>query len=288
MNLTQEEIYRSGYKLQAAPVDDWRIYDEENPMPGYFEFDWLSSRHPDLYHQYALSTVGLMDKLHTLFDLTGCDVIDIGARTGRSAAGAAKKAKRVFAVDLYESVAFFGNDQLRQTHTTNVHYINGDREHLPLPENSVDVAINAWAELNPHEAYRVLKPAGTLVQLGAAPTALCGEITATLAPDYPWLPQEIVPIEMFTPGYPDALYHADNSIWDGIPLAGPINIHQFTYLADYQDASEIAAMTGRLYGPKAKGYFMTRQQSTFAWRLQIIIGQVSKNQPAVRDSHAIV
>jgi ubiquinone/menaquinone biosynthesis C-methylase UbiE len=126
MSLTQEEINRSGYKLQAAPVDSWRIYDEKDPMPGYYQFDWLSSRHPDLYHKFALSTIGLMDRLHTMIDLTGCDVIDIGAGTGRSAIGAAKKAKRVFAVDLYESVVFFGKSQLQHTNTTNVHYINGD------------------------------------------------------------------------------------------------------------------------------------------------------------------
>jgi len=74
--------------------------------------------------------------------------------------GAAEKAKRVFALDAYTSVVFFGKGQLQQTQTTNVHYINGNRNHLPLAENSVDVVINAWAELNPEEAYRTLKPNG--------------------------------------------------------------------------------------------------------------------------------
>ncbi|MBN2033903.1 MAG: class I SAM-dependent methyltransferase [Deltaproteobacteria bacterium] len=276
MNLTQEDIIRSGYKLQAAPVDAWRIYNENDPIPGYFEFDWLSSRHPDLYHQFALSTVGLMEKLHALIDLTGCDVIDIGAGTGRSAAGAAKKANRVFAVELYTSVVSFGINQLQQNKTKNVFYINGDREHLPVPENSVDVAINAWAELNLEEAYRVLRPRGYLILLGAIPNALCGELTSELVSDYAWLPKECAPAEVFEPEYPDACFTADNSIWNGIRVAGPIHIHEFTYVADYQDYSIVADMTGRLYGPKAKHYFMTRRQSTFSWRLQIIKGQVSK------------
>jgi SAM-dependent methyltransferase len=276
MSFTQEEIISSGYKLQAAPVDSWRIYDEKNPIPGYFQFDWLSSRHPDLYHRFALSTVGLMNKLHTLVDLTGCDVIDIGAGTGRSAIEAAKKAKTVFAVDLYESVVSFGKSQLQQTNTMNVQYINGDRDHLPVQENSVDVAINAWAELNPQEAYRALKPDGYLIQLGAVPNALCGELTSELAPDYSWVPKDCAPAEVFEPEYPDTHGTADNSIWNGIAVTGPINIHQFTYIADYKDYSEAASITGRLYGPKAKHFFMTRKQSTFSWRLQIIIGQVSK------------
>jgi ubiquinone/menaquinone biosynthesis C-methylase UbiE len=276
MNLTQEEINSSGHKLQAAPVDSWRRYDENDPMPGYFQFDWLSSRHPDLYHAFALSTVGLMNKLHSLFDLTGCEVIDIGAGTGRSAMAAAQKARQVFAVDLYESVVFFGNSQLKETNTRNVQYINGNRDHLPFRENSVDVAINVWAELNPREAYRVLKPNGYLIQMGAVPNALCGELTAELAPDYPWVPKDCAAVEVYDPNYPDTQGTADNSIWDGIPVIGAIHTHQFTYVVDYKDYIETAAIAGRLYGQKAKRYFMTRKQSTFSWRLQIIIGQVEK------------
>jgi SAM-dependent methyltransferase len=276
MNLTQEEILRSRYRLQAAPVDSWRVFDEKNPIPGYFEFDWLSSRHPDLYHQFALSSVGLMEKLHTLIDLTGSDVLDIGAGTGRSAIGAAEKAKRVFALDWYQSVIFFGKSQLQRTHIKNVHYINGNRDQLPLPENSVDVVINTWAELNPQEAYRALKPDGYLIQLGAAPDALCGELTSEFLSEFPWLPADCAPAEVFEPGYPDTHATTDPSIWNGIPVVDAIQVHQFTYVAAYQDYAEIAAMTGRLYGPKAKRYFLTRKQSTFSWRLQILMGQVSK------------
>ena len=277
MNLTQEEINRSGFQLQPAPAGAWRIYDEENPMPGYFQFDWLSARHPDLYHQFALSTVGLMDKLNTLIDLSGQTVIDIGAGTGRSAIGAAQKAKSVFAVDAYESVVHFGKNQLRSTHTSNVIYTNADRSHLPFQENSFDIAINTWAELDYQEAFRVIKPGGYLVQLGAVPEALCGEITAVIGPDFPWVPGDYAPAEVFQPGYPDTTATEDPSIWNGIPVKGPITIRQFTYVADYQDYTELAAITGRLYGPKARHYFTTRKQPTFSWRLQIMLGQVSKS-----------
>jgi SAM-dependent methyltransferase len=276
MGITQEDIFRSGYKLPAAPVDAWRIYDENNPIPGYFQFDWLSSRHPDLYHLFALSTAGLMEKLNTLVDLKGCDVIDIGAGTGRSAMGAARNASRVFAIDLYASVVAFGKRQLQLNKITNVYYIDGDREHLPLPDCSMDAAINSWAELNPQEAFRVLKPKGYLIQLGSVPTALCGELTSELVSDYAWIPKDCAPAEVFQPGYPDINLTADNSIWNGIPVIGPIRVCQFTYVADYQDCAKVADITGRLYGPKAKNYFLTRKQSTFSWRLQIIIGQVRK------------
>lgn len=276
MTFTQADILRSGYRLPAAPVDAWRIYDEVDPVPGYFQFDWLSSRHPDLYHRFALTSVGLIEKLHTLFDLTDQDVVDIGAGTGRSALGVAAKAKRVFAVDLYAAVVAFGKAQAEQTNAANVHYLIGDRSYLPLANNSMDVAINTWAELNAHDAYRVIKPGGYLIQLGSTPDALCGELTTLLAPDYPWIPEESAPPEVFAADYPDTHLTIDSATWNDIPVTAPVEIHQFTHVVDYQDYVETAAMMGRLYGPKAKHYFMERKQATFAWRLQIAIGQVRK------------
>ena len=70
MELTLEAIKNAGYKLQAAEKGSWKVYNEENPVPGYFQFDWLSSRFPDLYHDFALSTVGLISKLHTIIDFS--------------------------------------------------------------------------------------------------------------------------------------------------------------------------------------------------------------------------
>jgi len=276
IHITQEEIISSGPWLKAAPAGTWRVYDESNPVPKYFDFDWLSGRYPDLYHQFAVSSDGLLEKLHMLIDLTGCDVLDIGAGTGRSAVGAAQKAASVVAMDLYQSVIRFGNNLVRQNHIPNVQYLNGDREHIPFAENSFDVVINTWAELNPHEAWRVLKPDGFLIQMGSTLDGLCGELTSTLRSEFPWLVQDCAPAGVYAPDYPDVTLSADASMWGGVPLKGPIQICQFTYVSHYKDCEEIAAMVGRLYGPKAKKYFLDRCQSTFAWRLQINIGQASK------------
>jgi ubiquinone/menaquinone biosynthesis C-methylase UbiE len=269
-------VNRWGYRLPAAPTDAWRVYDEASPMPGYFQFDWLSSRHPDLYHQFALSTDGLMQKLHTLIDLSGDLVIDVGAGTGRSARGAAAKAGRVFALDFYESVVTFGRKQLQRTNIGNVYYLMGDRDRLPFQDNTADVVTSSWAELNIQEAYRVLKPEGYLIQMGAVSNALCGELTSEIGPDYAFVPKDYAPPDVFHPAYPDIYRTVDNSIWNGIPVTGAINIHEFTYVADYLDYTELASIAGRLYGPKARNYFLIRQQSTFSWRLQIILGQVRK------------
>ena len=272
--ITVEYIRKAGYSLEAAPLDDWRIYDESGPMPGYFDFDWLSAYHPDLYHKFSLSTEGLMDELEKLVDLSDLVVVDIGAGTGRATIRASEKAEHVYAIDAYRSVTEFGRNLVRQLDLRNVDYVQADRADIPLPDNSVDASIHSWAILDHKEAYRVLKPHGLLVSLGPAPGSLCGELTPTLACEYPDLIKSVASFESFDPHCPPAESEVD--AWADIPLVAPTRVHDFTYIAEYGDATEAAAILGRIYGSRAQRYLMDRAKSTLAWRLRITVARVAK------------
>ena len=272
--VTIEDIRDAGYFLESALPDDWRVYDERDPVPGYFEFDWFSAYHPDLYHRFSLSTEGLMDRLETLADLSDLTVADIGAGTGRAAIRASEKAKQVYAVDSYRSVAGFGRDLVRELGLRNVEYIQGDAANIPLSDNSVDVCIHSWAVLDHEESYRILKPNGLLVSLGPAPGSLCGELTATLAAEYPELITSVASPESFEAHCPST--EGALGTWGGIYLNAPAGLHDFTYVADYGDMAEAAAILGRLYGPSARSYIQGRRQSTLAWRLRITVARVAK------------
>jgi SAM-dependent methyltransferase len=276
MVYTQAQLAQSGYHVPTAPVDDWRTYDEQNPVPAYFDFDWFSSRHPDLYHAFALSTVGLMQELHRLVDLTGLEVLDVGAGTGRSAMGAAGKAARVTAIDPFESVIFYGRGMVRRAGLENVNYVQGHRSHLPFPANTFDAVISSWAELDYAEAYRVLRPGGYLIFLGAPLSCLCGELTPSLASIFPHLITEVAPANCYDPACPAVDTDHQDAEWNGLPVTPPTIRHEFTYVSDYGDYREASAIFGRLYGPVAKRYFLDRQQSTVAWRLMIEICRVRK------------
>ncbi len=266
------------YGIRSAPIDAWRVFDDQNPDPGYFQFDWLSARHPDLYHEFALSTVGQMQELDKLVDLSGLIVADVGAGTGRSTVPAARKARKVIAADTYRSVVTYGEKTVRAAGLDNVAYIVADGEHLPLEDNSVDAVLSAWAQLDFGEAYRVLVPNGYIIQLTSAPGSLCGELTATLQESYPELITEVAPQEYYDRSCPTSESIGAGTEWNGIPLVGPMKIHDFTYVAEYESVREASEIFGRLYGPLAKKYLHDRQQATVASRLRICYGKVKKQR----------
>ena len=272
--VTVEYIRKAGYSLKEAPLDDWRIYDQRDPVPGYFDFDWFSAYHPDLYHRFSQSTEGLMGKLEELVDLSDLVIADIGAGTGRATIRASEKAKHVYAIDVYRSVVEFGQSLARELGLLNIDYVQGDGAKIPFQDNSFDAAIYSWTILNYEEAFRILKPNGLLVSLGPAPGSLCGELTETLAHDYPDLIKSVAPSECFDPRCPPA--ESEIRAWADLPLIAPASVHDFTYVADYGDATEAAAILGRLYGPRAKSYILDRAQETLAWRLRITAARVAK------------
>jgi ubiquinone/menaquinone biosynthesis C-methylase UbiE len=268
--ISMDEIMSAGYEIKAAEKGSWREYDENNPIPGYFEFDWLSSRFPDLYHEFALSSIGLITKLHDLIDFSEMNVLDVGAGTGRSSIELSKKAKKVYSTDVYSSVIHFGKNEIQRLGIQNIEYTYGDRDNLPFKDSTFDAVVFSWAEPNHIEAYRVLKNNGYLIQMASIPGALCGEITdylhGTNHHDQ----------KIFLPNYPDAFELQDHSVFSGIPLVDSISVHKFTCLTKYESYEELASIVGRLYGPKAKKYFIEKKQDTFSWRLEIKIGQVKK------------
>ncbi len=133
----------------------------------------------------------------------------------------------------------------------------------------------AWAELDYQEAYRVLQPDGWLVVMGCAPGALFGEMTDVLSSVYPAFITEVAPRAWFAPDCPPHDTVITERSWQGIPVHQR-RIHDFTYVADFGDPNELAAMLGRIYGPVAERYVRDHGQSTFAYRLRIEYGQVAK------------
>jgi SAM-dependent methyltransferase len=257
------------FSTKAAEAGSWRTYDPSAPDPGYYEFDSLSARHPDLYHQFAITSTALAERAMTLFDFTGSVVLDVGAGTGRVATAVARHADHVIAVDAYQSVVAFG---AASAAGRNISYVQGDGGRLPIADNSVDHIVCGWAVLDRPEAYRVARPGGYVFHMASIPEALCGELTPAVfgADIESW---SVAPVL----AQPPTDEMVEGVIDEDLRLvAGRLYIHDFPFSADYGSAQDAAAIMGRIVGPAGAEHLLRRAQSTVQWRLRIYYGQVEK------------
>ncbi len=97
-------------------------------------------------------------------------VLDLGSGGGIDVLLSAKRvgpAGRAYGLDMTDEMLALANENKRKAGTTNVEFLKGEIEHIPLPDASVDViisncVINLSADKDQvlREAFRVLKPGG--------------------------------------------------------------------------------------------------------------------------------
>ena len=106
-----------------------------------------------------------------LLDLQpGQTVLDLGSGGGIDVLLSARRVGptgKVYGVDMTDEMLALARENQRRAGVTNVEFLKGDIEHIPLPDNSVDVIIsNCVINLSSdkpqvlREAFRVLKPGG--------------------------------------------------------------------------------------------------------------------------------
>jgi ubiquinone/menaquinone biosynthesis C-methylase UbiE/DNA-binding transcriptional ArsR family regulator len=99
-------------------------------------------------------------------------VADLGAGEGQISQLMAQRAKQVWCIDNSAKMVEVGTQLAKKNRLTNLTYKLGDIEQIPLPAQSVDLAILSQALHHAHhpqtavdEAYRILRPGGQLLIL---------------------------------------------------------------------------------------------------------------------------
>ncbi|HUP59421.1 MAG TPA: arsenite methyltransferase [Thermoanaerobaculia bacterium] len=100
----------------------------------------------------------------------GETVLDLGSGGGIDVLLSARRvgpAGKVYGLDMTDEMLALANENKRKAGVENVEFLKGEIEHIPLPDNSVDViisncVINLSADKSRvlREAFRVLKPGG--------------------------------------------------------------------------------------------------------------------------------
>lgn len=102
----------------------------------------------------------------------GETVLDLGSGGGIDVLLSARRVGpdgKVYGLDMTDEMLTLARENQRKAGVTNVEFLEGDIEHIPLPDNSVDVLIsNCVINLSSEkervlaEAFRVLRPGGRL------------------------------------------------------------------------------------------------------------------------------
>src|ERR1700739_3795307 len=97
-------------------------------------------------------------------------VLDLGSGGGIDVILSAKRVGptgKAYGLDMTDEMLALANENKRKAAATNVEFLKGEIEHIPLPDNTVDViisncVINLSADKDQvvREAFRVLKPGG--------------------------------------------------------------------------------------------------------------------------------
>lgn len=158
----------------------------ESARPESLEGRWdiLYRDYPEVYEEWGqiAKVPDFLDVITKRFPLQDRVVVDVGSGTGISTFALAKHAHLVIGIEVEEAMISIARKAAKERSMENVRFDLGDAEHLPLDDDSVDVAIamtlaGGDVQKVAEEMERVVRPGGLVLRADVAPGWYGGDIT---------------------------------------------------------------------------------------------------------------
>ena len=229
------------------------------------ENDWdaLFRDYPEVYDEFARVEMRppIAEVINTYFPLQGKVVLDVGCGTGAPTFRLAEYARSVIGVEPERSMRDVAVGRARERAITNVEFLAGRAEAVPLPDHSVDmvVAITLQSLHNEEnirrfvqEAERVVRPGGSIVTVNIAPTWYGGE----LGPIIYGKPRRLILL-------PDE--EEKDKSFGGLGFS----YRDFDSLHDYGSVEKAVRTYGFIFGKKAIDYIRENEKTRIKFRYRI-------------------
>jgi ubiquinone/menaquinone biosynthesis C-methylase UbiE len=211
-------------------------------------------------------------QLHHRFDFKGKDIVDIGSGSGRSTFYFAQYAKNVIGVEPEKAMQELAEREAIRRGSTNVRFLEGSGQEIPLADKSADVVTAITAAFHPieeivpmfiREATRILRPGGLILVEDITPGWYGGELHDVIQdPDT------------------DTLATARNRMY--------VDVHGFSYedvekIKDYGSLEKIICTYGFIFGMNAINYLRKHNKTSITWRFRRYYKIIENNKLASRE-----
>jgi ubiquinone/menaquinone biosynthesis C-methylase UbiE len=212
-------------------------------------WDVLYRDYPEIYDAFSaiLHDPRWIDVVTRTFPLAGKDIVDVGCGTGESSLALAEHAAHVVGVEPESAMLALAVEALAARQVSNVTFVNGSADMIPLANDSVDVVTAITAPLDPTEALRVLKLNGLILRLDIAPDWYGGDLNRII--DHPT---------------PDITEKSRELIEDW-----GFSFLDYDCVQDYGSTAEIVRTYGFIFGRNAIRHLKHTGQTSIRWRFRI-------------------
>ncbi len=224
------------------------------------QWDIFYRDYPEIYDRFGriVKRPTAVEMINQHFPLAGKTILDVGSGTGLSTFELASYAHLVIGVEPEEAMRAVAKRYAVEQGITNVRFLGGWAEALPLEDRSVDMVVaitlaSLYSEENivrfAHESERVVKPGGVVLAVDLASRWYGGELAEIIL----GMPREQMEIDERDRFFPQLGYTC---------------IECFT-TQDYGTVENAVQTYGFIFGKKAIDYIRQHQKTIIEWKVNI-------------------